>query len=300
MKSILSYGGVLFLTIYVDQMFFENLIMNYIILYATSKFLGKQETWYRLIIGAVIGALYVILSYIFLFYNRPFICIKVLLAVSMILTSFKIKNIKEFFKLFITFIGITFLIGGASFGLAFLANVSTVEEGGILYVEEFPIQMIALGTVVSITIGKWLFVILKNKVNLKKLLYNIEISFFDKKLSTIAFLDSGNNAREAFTGYPIIIVEKNILKEIIPYEIIDKIEKNNFEFDEKWRRRLRILPISTVNSKSDTLIGFKADEGIIHIEEGNKHIKNVIVAGCDRKLDCEGKYFALIGNILED
>ena len=160
--------------------------------------------------------------------------------------------------------------------------------------------MIALGTVVSIIIGKWLFVILKNKVKLKKLLYNIEISFFNKKLSTIAFLDSGNNAREAFTGYPIIIVEKNILKEIIPNEIIDKIEKNNFEFDEKWRRRLRILPISTVNSKNDTLIGFKADEGIIHIEEGDKHIKNVIVAGCDRKLDCEGKYFALIGNILEN
>lgn len=288
------------MTIYVDQMFFENFIMNYIILYATSKFLGKQEKWYRLIVGAIIGALYVIFSYIFLFFDKPFIVPKILLAICMVILSFKIKNIKEFFKIFITFIGITFLIGGASFGLAFLANVSMISEGGVLYVEEFPIQMIALGTVVSITIGKWLFVILKNKVNLKKFLYNIEITLCDKKLSTIAFLDSGNNAREVFTGYPIIIVEKNILKEIIPAEIIDKIEKNNFEFDEKWRRRLRILPISTVNSKNDTLIGFKADEGIIHIEEGDKHIKNVIVAGCDRKLDCEGKYFALIGNILEN
>ena len=156
--------------------------------------------------------------------------------------------------------------------------------------------MSALVCVLSFIIGKWLFILLKSKIDLKKLLYNIEIKFLDKKLSTVAFLDSGHNAREAFTGYPIIIIEKEQLKELLPKEIIEKIDKNDFEFDEEWKRRLRILPISTISSKNDTLIGFKADECVIHTEEEDKYIKNLIVAGCDRKLDSEGKYFELIGN----
>lgn len=287
------------MTIYVDQMFLENFIMNYIILYVTSKFSGKQERWYRLIIGAIIGAMYVIASYIFSFYDRPLIVVKIFLAISMIVTSFKIKNIKEFFKLLIIFVGITFLIGGASFGLAFFANVSMISEGGVLYVEEFPILMITLGCIATFIIGKWLFILLKSKINLTNLLYNVEISFFDRKLYTTAFLDSGHKAREVFTGYPIIIVQRDKLEEIVPKEIFQRISKNDFEFDEKWKRRLRILPISTVNSKSDTLIGFKADNCIIHTESEDKYIKNLIVAVCNRTLDSENKYFALMGNILE-
>jgi hypothetical protein len=66
------------------------------------------------------------------------------------------------------------------------------------------------------------------------------------------------------------------------------------------RRSLRILPVSTVSSKSDTLIGFKVDECVVHIEEGDKCIKNLIVAWCDRKLDEGDSYFALIGDIIGD
>ena len=140
---------------------------------------------------------------------------------------------------------------------------------------------------------------LRKKVNLKELLYNIDIKLFDNKVSTTVFLDSGHNVKECFTGYPVIILEKTILKELIPKEISDSIEKNNFEFEEKWRRRLRLIPISTVSNKDEVLIGFKVDEAIIHTDLGDKVIKNLIIAGCDRKLDSEDKYFALMGNILD-
>lgn len=286
------------MTIYVDQMFLENAIMNYIILYFTSKFSGISSKWYRLMIGAIIGSIYVISSYIFGFYDKPFIGIKILLAFVMVVTSFKIKNIKEFFKLFVFFVGITFFIGGASFGLAFIANVSMISEGGVLYVEEFPVVMIALGSVLSFIIGKWILIFLKNKVKINQLLYDIEIKLFDKKIITTALLDSGHSVKESLTGYPVMILEKSMLKEIVPKEVIDKIEKNDFEFEEKFKRRFRIIPVSTVSSESNLLMGFKADECIIHMDVGSKYIKNLVVVGCDRKLDSEGKYFALMGNII--
>lgn len=283
------------MTIYVDQMFLENFIMNYIILYITAKFSGVQTRWYRLISGAVIGAIYVIGSYIFGFYNKQLIIAKILLAVIMLVSSYKIKNIKNFFKALVFFFGITLLIGGASFGLAFLTNAYMISEGGVLYVEEFPVLILVLASITSIIIIKWIGIFLKSKINLKKLLYNMEIRIFERKISTTVFLDSGHNVKESFTGYPVIIVEKTILKELIPDEIIDKIEKNNFEFEEKWKRRLRIIPISTVSDKNEVLIGFRVDEGIIN----DKYIKKLIVVGCDRKLDSEDNYFALMGNILD-
>ncbi len=292
-------GGVLFLTVYVDQMFLENFIMNYIILYSTSKFSGVSSRWYRLSVGAFIGAVYVILSYIFGFYDSTLISIKILLAVIMIFASFKIKNIKDFFKALLFFFGITFLIGGASIGIAFLANFSMIEEGGVLYVEEFPVLVIALGCAVSIIIIKWICVFLKKKINLAEFLYDIEIRIFDRKISTTALFDSGHNVKERFTEYPVIIVENCILKELVPGEIIEKISCNDFEFEEKWRRRLRLIPISTVSSQNEVIIGFRADECIIHTGCENKHIGNLVVAGCERTLDREGRYFALMGNIIE-
>jgi len=299
MRVYFLCGGVLFLTIYVDQMFLENFIMNYIILYATSKFSGFYSKWYRLTIGSVIGAIYVISSYIFGFYDKQLILTKVLLSAGIIFSAFNIKNIKSFLKILVFFFGITFLIGGASFGLAFFMNVSMIQDGGVLYVEEFPVIMVAVGGMAGVIIIKWISILLRRRINLKKLLYNIEISILDNKISTTVFLDSGHNVKERFTGYPVIIVENSILREVIPIEILDKIEKSNFEFEEKWRRRLRIIPISTVSNKEEVLIGFRADEAVVHTGVENKYIRKVIIAGCDRKLDNEDNYFALMGNILE-
>jgi len=179
------------LTIYVDQMFLENFIMNFIILYITSKLSGNQSKWYRLSIGAGIGALYVILSYIIGIYNSQIISTKILLSIVMVFSSFNIRKVNEFFKVFCFFLGITFFIGGASFGLAFFSNAVMISEGGILYVEEFPVLMIAIGSTVAIIIVKWTYIFLKRKINLKELLYNIDIKLFDKNISTVAFLDLG-------------------------------------------------------------------------------------------------------------
>ena len=174
-----------------------------------------------------------------------------------------------------------------------------ISEGGILYVEEFPIAMISLGIVFTIVVGKWMYIFLKSKLDMEELVYNIEIKLFDKRISTTAFLDSGHNAKERYTGYPVIILEKQKLKELIPNEIFEKIKVNNFEFDEKWKTRLRLIPVSTLSSLNDLLTGFKVDECVVHMNEEDKYINKIIVAGCDRKLDKEGRYFALMGNILK-
>jgi len=282
------------LTIYIDQMFFENFIMNFIILYIVSKFLKISSKWYRLSIGASIGAIYVILSYIIGFYNSTLVVSKIILSVVIVFSSFKIKSFSEFFKILIFFYSVTFFIGGISFGFAYFFNVSIIKEGGVLYVEEFPIIMVAFACMLTLIIGRWIVFLFKNRVSVEEFLYEIEIRLFDKNISTKILMDSGNNVKEPFTGYPVLILENEILKEIVPSEIILMIKKDEFLLEDRWKKKIRIIPVSTINLDSELKVGFKLDEARIY----NKgKIENLIVVGCDKKLSKDNEYHGLIGNV---
>ena len=52
------------MTIYVDIIIIENLIMNFIILYATGLILKNKISFIRLLLASLIGAIYSALQYI--------------------------------------------------------------------------------------------------------------------------------------------------------------------------------------------------------------------------------------------
>ena len=51
------------MTIYIDVVFIENLIMNYIILFATSIIIKVKVKHIRLILASSLGAIYSIIAY---------------------------------------------------------------------------------------------------------------------------------------------------------------------------------------------------------------------------------------------
>lgn len=262
----------------------------------TARFCGIDARWYKLSIGSSIGAIYVILSYVFLFYNDPMILAKIVLSFLMVYVSFTPKNIKTFFRMLTYFYVITFFIGGISFGIAYFFNVVTIYDGGILYVEEFPVILVAVGSFVAFILGKYIVSFIKYKRKMEGAIYKIKIKIMEESLELKAFYDSGHNVREPFTNYPVVIIEKNILKGIIPNEIIKNIEEDNFEFNDKWKSRLRVIPISTVSNETSVLPGFKLDEFGIYIDSEEKEIKNVIIAMCDKKLSKDGSFNALLSS----
>lgn len=265
----------------------------------TAKFSGIEIRWYKLSISAGIGALYVIFSYVFLFYNNPMILAKIILSILMAYIAFTPKIIKIFFRSLMNFYIITFFIGGVSFGIAYFFNAVTIYEGGILYVEEFPVILVVIGSVISFILGKYITQFIKNKKNIEKLIYKIKIKLMEKEIELDALYDSGHNVSEPFTNYPVVIIEKKMLEQIIPEEIFIRINENKFDFDEKWKSRLRVIPISTVSNDKEILVGIKTDEFTV-FNETEKQIKNVVVAICNKKLSKEGTFNALIGKNLLD
>lgn len=277
------------MTIYADQMFFENFIINYVILYITANFSSAIYKWYRLSIGAAIGALYVILSYIFGFYDFQMIFFKVLLSLIIVFTSFKVAGIKEFFKILLFFYIVTFVIGGASYGFAYFLNLYTVSSNGLIYVSEFPLTAVVISIVGIFVIFKLCVVLIKRKIDINNFLYKIDIEILGKRIETIAFFDSGHNVVEPIGKSPVIILEKNMLKNIIPLNVN--------ALSPPWNTRLRLIPVSTISSERELLKGFRADLVTIYAKK-KKYIKDVIIAECEGELSKYGEYHALISKNL--
>ena len=110
--------------------------------------------------------------------------------------------------------------------------------------------------------------------------------------------------KDPITQMPVIVVEKEILKNILPDAILNNLTKmiggdlpkefyegENLEYITKFR----VIPFSSIGKTNGMLLGFKANKVIIHQEEHAKTIENVIVGIYDNKLSKKDQYFALIG-----
>ena len=84
--------------IYIDIIFLENLIMNTIILYATSVILKINPPIIRIIASSIIGSVYAVLTYVTEGNIYTSVILKVVLSVSMVFVAFEPQNIKKMWK----------------------------------------------------------------------------------------------------------------------------------------------------------------------------------------------------------
>ena len=111
------------MTVYLDVVFLENIIINYIILYVTgiiSKAKIKQK---RILFGAIIGAIYSVIYYLFKLKIYSSVIIKIVLSIIIIYVSFNSKNFKDLAKKTILFYFVSFVFGGASIAIIYMVKL---------------------------------------------------------------------------------------------------------------------------------------------------------------------------------
>ena len=110
------------MTIYLDIVLIENLIMNYIILFATGYILKIKLNHIRLIISALLGGIYSILAYMEILEIYTNFFMKILLSVVMVYLAYNAKNIKLLLKQITIFYLTSFVFGGCSFALLYFVK----------------------------------------------------------------------------------------------------------------------------------------------------------------------------------
>ena len=110
------------MTIYIDIVLIENLIMNYIILLATGIILKVKIKHIRIILASLLGAIYVVVAYISPLEIYASIILKLLLSIIIVYVAFNTQNSKQLLKYILIFYMTSFVFGGAAFALIYIVK----------------------------------------------------------------------------------------------------------------------------------------------------------------------------------
>ena len=290
------------MTIYIDIVLIENLIMNFIILLATGIILKEKIKIIRLLSGSLIGAIYSVVSYMSILEIYSSMILKIILSIVIVYIAFNPQTIKKLWKDILIFYLTSFVFGGAAFALIYIVKPQDILMKNGLFLGTYPLKTVILGAIVAFVIILAAFTVVKSKITKKDMFYEIEITLNGKKIKTTAMLDTGNGLKEPLTNTPVIVVEHTLLYECIPKEILNNLENIlGGEFDnipekikEEYITKLKYIPFSSLGKQNGMLLGIKA-ESIKKKEIHNQQNQNIIIGIYNKSLTKRGEYRALMG-----
>lgn len=297
------------MTVYLDIVFFENVLMNYIIIFATGVVVKEKLSKFRILISSVIGAIYTIIMYLNIISIYSNFIMKLVLSIAMVYIAFKPKTFKKLIRKLIIFYLVSFVFGGCVFALMYFIQPQLAQIRNGVFVGAYPLKVALIGGLISFAIIQISFKIVKTKLSKKDMIYQIEITINNKSIKIKALLDTGNLLKEPITGLPVVVTEHTSLYSVLPTEVLNNTEKilggdtdelmKNDELS-KIISRFRMIPFSSLGKQNGLLLGIKADSINIEIDEKIENINNVIIGIYDKSFTKNGAYSAIFGlDILE-
>ncbi|KPU28313.1 Sporulation sigma-E factor processing peptidase (SpoIIGA) [Caloranaerobacter sp. TR13] len=287
--------------VYAEYLILENFIINFIILYVTKKFTRTETSRLRLILAALIGAVYTLVVFYPKLNFMVNFTMKLIVSIFIVIVAFNPITFKKFLKLIATFYIVSFVFAGSALALFYLIDVDSYIGNGIFYIKDFPIKILAFAIMTSWILIKYTWSYIYGKISKDKILIPIAISLKDREVHIIALVDTGNSLKDPLTDAPVIIVQFSAIKNILPEKT-----KNLFEmYDTKDLRlilpflreigqdlKFRVIPFKTIGQENGVLFGFKPDKVIIKNQD--KAITNIVIGIYNDKLSNDDKYEALL------
>ena len=212
------------MTIYIDIIIVENLIMNYIILYATGIISKDKISYTRIFFASLIGAIYAVTEYILKLNIYSNILIKIILSIIIVYVAFYPQNVKKMYKQLVMFYVTTFTFGGVATYLIYVLKPQNIIIKNGMYVGTYVLKVIFLGAIVGTAILFVAFKLAKNKITKKDMICKIKIKINGKEKVLDAMVDTGNMLKEPITGTPVAVVERTSLYDLLPKEILNNTE----------------------------------------------------------------------------
>lgn len=294
-----------YLEVYLDVLFLENVVMNYLILAVTARFSKARTSNLRMFLGALLGALYVVvlimLPGIKIYYST---LSKILLSFAIIAVVFSPEKPIFFFKVLAIFYISTFMFAGAAFAFLYFNSSGGFVRNGIVYVFwKSKWTLIFLSVLTAGIIFRIFWDVIQVKFIREKMLLPLTISFESRVIYIPALVDTGNSLHDPISNLPVVVVEFSVLREVLPDEIIGIFEESK-ENDltsitrvistSSWISRFRLIPFTSLGKENGMLIGFKPDYIEIGEEDEKRGIVNVIIGISGRPLSKGDKYKALL------
>lgn len=285
------------MVVYADILICVNLIVNYFLLLATAHFCQRKVNRLRLLLAALLGALYAMV----LFVPMPpwALMVSRLGASSLILlAALKWVSMAQYLKEYVIFFVVNFVFAGLMLALwLWVAPKGMIFNNGVVY---FDINALTLVVFTAVAYGICeLFTRLYRKQKTDGGLLEVRLELGGNQVLLTGFLDTGNTLKDAYTGYPVVICTLEAVRPVLPQNLA-AIFENPLDDGSALERmatagigsRFKLIPYSTVGF-SGVLPAFLPDRMSFKQEGKHYEIENVYVAVSPRRLS-QGSYDVLL------
>lgn len=266
--------------IYLDIFFLENIILNLIILFETSKMSKMSFSKINILIASFISTTCSLFLNIININLGISAILKILVSILVCLICFIPKNVRCFIKVIVSFYLVSIILGGSIY---FLISI---------FLNEFQPERISANakTIVIVSFGildisiRKMWKIWKETIKQDELICNLKIEIKKEKIFFNAFIDTGNNAIDIITGLPIIFVQKN------RFDFFSQISNGINQ-----RREFHQIEVKTINGIKQELIGTIANRIVIINNSKKYHLRNCMICFVNGELDDNNRFDAIIG-----
>ncbi len=292
------------MTVYLDVVFFENVILNYIIILSTALISKSKINTKRIILSSMVGGIFAILNYMVDLHMFASIIIKIIISIIMIIIAFGNYHIKKIFKQIIFFYLVSFTFGGIAFMLLFFVNPNNIIINGNHFVGTYPIKMAVLAGGIGFIVISVVAKIIRDKINKKMMICELEIFYNGKVKKVKTMLDTGNLLKEPISKADVVIVEKHSLEGMVPDKLLEDVSSilngNLIEGESIHSYNFKLIPFSSLGNDNGLLVGFKPDYIKVYGEE--ECVRDDVLVGIyNGKLSRTNMYTSLIGlNVLNN
>lgn len=293
-------GGACCLIVYVDVIWLLNVCFDALLLWLAALMLKRPVIWWRLLAGALIGSLLVVLLF------TPFSAIaqhplvKVAVSILIVLAAFGFKRPRYMIENMMAFYFATFAIGGGMLAVHYLFVPQLSVQ------QEWLIMPPGAGDPVS-----WLFVVIGfpvlwlfsrrrvENIREKKLRFehiiDVIVVWDGRPLALRGLIDSGNQLFDPVTKTPVMVVDREKAKEVLPEELTMHMATMTFDdLPEQWAHRLRLIPYRAVGSGPQMMMAIKPDRIMLLYEDQWLEVKQGLVALSADSLSTDGEYSCIV------
>lgn len=295
--------------VYLDKVFLGNLLVNGLILWASGRFGQVKVKIPRLLLGAGAGGAYSLFFFMPGFEWLFSLIAKITVSIIMLMLVFAPLPPRRFIRCLCFFYLVSFMAGGSVIGFSQLIYRGIGignSEAFMSVVNRYLFPGLIL-TVVLLWVGVELLPrYIRGRHRLEAAKIPITVYLDGKSISLRGLLDTGSSLCDPVTGEPVLVVEHDVIKELLPVfmksndSCKDVIKVFEEMANTEWAGKLRLIPFESLGNDRGLLLGIKPDKVVFVRDNKVQEIDKVVVCIHGRKLDAGHDYNAIINPAMLD
>ncbi len=271
---------------YVEYVFLENFIIDFMLLFITGKLIKRILIFKRLLIASLIGSIYVILTFYIGREFMTFFIVKFSISVLMIMVAFDSKGILTNIRVIICFYITSLIMVGIISALYYFTY------------DKLTVNAIIMSIFTGYAALHFFFKEIKDRILKHNYKRTINVSIGNKSKTFRGYIDTGNELTDPVTGKPVMVLNIDCLKDVISDELHDRIidfyQNKCYEnlINEKNFINVRIIKYNTISNSGESMVCIVPDEIEIINEDNNIFIDALI--GIHPKKISKDDYDALL------